>query len=834
MQESIATVKPFVGGLNTELTQIDEYPKYTSDELNCRILPDGARSRRYGMGVEQDGDLLYEDESTAYSAFFWDNVNNVNKDILVAQVGSTLKFRNAIRPFSSQDVFFELDLSPYIIESAGFNNSQLAYSTGAGRLFVVNKYMDSLLLTYNAEDNTVEAEKIQFKVRDFEGIEDGYEIDEMPTTNTPEHTYNLYNQGWTDTQIQKFYEEKSKYPANNMQWFVGKDSTGTFDPNTLLSKYFGNTPAPKGHYILDALTKNRTEASGVIASGDSRFFNYQYWRYRKNDKYHVICWDRQWMYYEIPNNSGKLQRISIDFQMTASEKYSPNNIGDYHDTIEFTCEGLRNGTWEQIVAPKEYEAEQDALSQKWTYKILETPSTEISYDKFRIAFRTLGEGYYHYWRATSFSGSTQCGDAVAFPYTGAQYRVADVNFTAGKFFYLLQQQVLFSQTVTENIKNCNKCYQDADPTSEEISDIIATDGGAITFNGIGDGVGLAKCAIGLMVFGTKSTYAIVSGVTGNFSAESYTTQFVNNAGAHSRGSIIETEDSIYYWSPQGIIRVYVNAATGLSMITDNISVGTIQTWYQSIPKICRDNCQGVYDATNRRIHWYYPTNEEEPLKLDGVLVLDLKYGAFTPYKLSNGGYVVAPFTVPTPNEIVPSMFLWAGDDEIIADEDTVIAKEYDVEYNEYSSVCHISKLSDNTLLYSEFNSRDFFDWIDYDFEAYMVSYPLIVSDTYSYKQTPIVQTIFKRTEEELLRDGNYLAPTGCKYRTRWQWSIGDESNRWDMLQNCYFVPDNFKNYKYLTSKIVVRGRGKAFQIELRNDENKDMRIIGINTVIRGE
>ena len=49
---------PFVGGLNTELPQTQDALQYTSDELNCTILREGMRGRRYGFNIEKDGSQI--------------------------------------------------------------------------------------------------------------------------------------------------------------------------------------------------------------------------------------------------------------------------------------------------------------------------------------------------------------------------------------------------------------------------------------------------------------------------------------------------------------------------------------------------------------------------------------------------------------------------------------------------------------------------------------------------------------------------------------------------------------------------------------------------------
>ena len=122
MQRSFhATVKPFIGGLNTELSQVEETPQYTADELNCRTYPDGSRGRRYGMGIEQFGTTLYRDDNKIYSVYYWSNAHKNNVDLLVTQVGNSLVFKRANRPFSSQNNFATVDLTPYIIDTEGMS-----------------------------------------------------------------------------------------------------------------------------------------------------------------------------------------------------------------------------------------------------------------------------------------------------------------------------------------------------------------------------------------------------------------------------------------------------------------------------------------------------------------------------------------------------------------------------------------------------------------------------------------------------------------------------------------------------------------------------------------
>ena len=102
MSDSQLFIAPFIGGLNTELSTVQDLPAYTSDELNFSVYPEGIRGRRYGMNIERDG-LYYpiEKAGTTYGGFFWKNVNKTSVDFVVYQIDNQIHFYNATqKPFS--------------------------------------------------------------------------------------------------------------------------------------------------------------------------------------------------------------------------------------------------------------------------------------------------------------------------------------------------------------------------------------------------------------------------------------------------------------------------------------------------------------------------------------------------------------------------------------------------------------------------------------------------------------------------------------------------------------------------------------------------------------
>jgi len=277
MPDSRHFIAPFIGGLNTEQSDVQDLPATTSDELNCSIYPGLIRGRRYGMNIERDGQvlrLITKDKPRVFQGYFWMNVAKTPADFIVYQVDTQLFFYSAsTRPFSDSLNEASLNISEYVTDEKNFYSYPIKFIAGGGYLIAVSKYMEPLKITYNFDQGQFDVEIINMQIRDLDGVPDGLRVDETEATLSIYHHYNLLNQGWTETNINAYHTAEGSYPPNNFQWFVGKDSSGNYSTAELLKHYFGNTPAPKGHFIVNYYNKNRAKASG-ITSGASRTATY--------------------------------------------------------------------------------------------------------------------------------------------------------------------------------------------------------------------------------------------------------------------------------------------------------------------------------------------------------------------------------------------------------------------------------------------------------------------------------------------------------------------------------------------------------------------------------
>lgn len=860
---SRAFLKPFIGGLNTELSQVEDAVAFTSDELNCTILPEGIRGRRYGMNIERDGSWYQLDKAgTTYSGFFWKNVGKTEKDFVVVSVDATLHFYDAFqKPFSNAKLQQVVDLSEYIIDSNRFVQNPVKFTTGNGTLIVVSKYLKPVQISYDDATTSFKVETFDLKVRDIAGIDDGLEVDEMPLELTEKHKYNLYNQGWNQEAINEFYKAKQMYPSNNLKWFYGIPESSAeslqYDVEKLLREYVGNTPAPRGHYILDYFNRNRSVTSGLPAEGDKTITsNYSYISHIADVWYGTtgITFDRpgnpdnlvKKFNISFSNVAGVIKNFNVTFptmyDLRASDKFftwsgkvifrvKGDNTELYNETHDIM--GGKNGN---------EQAYPDSTTFKLIFNEEGTTYTDYVFEVEWVSGEFDAGGVPHSMRPTNVNcvvegivsqgGSFETPDEQEF----SQSRITDVAFMAGRYFFLTGDTVLFSQTIKEDGTGIDKCYQDADPTSEDVSDVLPTDGGYVKFQTMGDGLALKTFNRGVLIFGRDVVHGLISPLESRFTATEYDILELSKAGLIGPESVVSVSDRVFYWSPLGIFAIGASQQTGNTMVAESVSEGTIQTYYNNIPNESKKYCKGAYDYVNNRIYWFYPTDTNKVAVLDGCLVYDLSYNAFYPLKISSqSAHVTCLFDSLNSYQIRPTMYVRANGQKVVAGGRNVIAaEETNTKYNRWTALQHCVITEDNRISFGDFNSREFVDWDSEPYVSYMVTRPITLDDTYFNKQTPVLQTLFKRTEEAKLNNNEdqYIAQSGAYIRMRWGWSLTDKSNRWDLIQNAYRPQKDFMEDEYVESRMHVKGRGKAFQIEIRNDKNKDFRLGGMNIVVR--
>jgi len=214
-------------------------------------------------------------------------------------------------------------------------------------------------------------------------------------------------------------------------------------------------------------------------------------------------------------------------------------------------------------------------------------------------------------------------------------RPISVAFYAGRVWYLMPDgHLYYSQTVID-ISEASKCYQEADPTAEDINELVATDGGEMDVTGIARALRLVAVGDQLLILADNGIWAISGGTDTGFTATNQIVRKITDVGVVGPEAAVETEGAVFYWGDGGIYVIVPNQATGL-LEAQNVSETTIQTLYNNIPPLGKKYARAKYDPRSKKIFWLY----NNTVDYDGqtfkyaynkALIFDLVLRAFYPY-----------------------------------------------------------------------------------------------------------------------------------------------------------------------------------------------------------
>jgi hypothetical protein len=162
-------------------------------------------------------------------------------------------------------------------------------------------------------------------------------------------------------------------------------------------------------------------------------------------------------------------------------------------------------------------------------------------------------------------------------------RPVSVAFYAGRVWYCMPDgRLYFSQTLGDLI-HAGHCYQEADPTAEDINELVATDGGEIDITGISRALKLMPVRAELIIMSDNGVWSVSGASDKGFTATDQEIRKITNIGAVGRETVVTAEGTIFYWSTGGIYTLVENEATGF-LEPQNITENTIQTLYIGIPE----------------------------------------------------------------------------------------------------------------------------------------------------------------------------------------------------------------------------------------------------------
>lgn len=427
-----------------------------------------------------------------------------------------------------------------------------------------------------------------------------------------------------------------------------------------------------------------------------------------------------------------------------------------------------------------------------------------------------------------------------------------VCFASGRVFYGHNNNVYFSQIFSSKQK-AGLCFQDNDPTSEDISDLLASDGGVIAIPSA-DRIYLTKeVSNGIMVFANNGVWFISGGDKG-FSADDFQVTKVSSIGTDAPYSVVDTESHIYWWSRTGIQRIEQSSGVfgpiSGSFKSSNLTENVIDTFIKDINSNVRKYVKGVFDYGTNTIHWLYASNDLGRNNFyNRILNFNVITESFFPWSLTSGNfpYLVGCYATSDINRISNSEPMTIlGDpvvilgDPVVSNGTTISAKDTFVQFVVAAPISTGWKFT-----VGNFTNDNFVDWETFDtdgvtYNSFVETGYEILEDAARNKQATYVHAFFRQTEENFVADGDDYTvdkPSSCYLTTKWDWSNTTASNKWSSRVQAYRISRmpfvNVLNlaidtgFSIVATRNKARGTGRALQFRFECDERgKNFDLLG--------
>lgn len=408
--------------------------------------------------------------------------------------------------------------------------------------------------------------------------------------------------------------------------------------------------------------------------------------------------------------------------------------------------------------------------------------------------------------------------------------------------------IFFTQVATTT-SALSRCYMSADPTSEDISDIIDTDGGTIQIPEVSKITRLVATKSSLLVFAENGVWEIF-GDAGGFKATSFQVSRVSSIGTESPKSIVEVNGLMAFWSRSGIFALTQDDVSGRYQ-SESLSLTTIQSFYNNIPNIAIQHAKGMYEEQESRIRWLYNDDadyaEDNYInKYNRELVLDLTLKSFYPNTISslaaNSPAVCDYIVLPRFTSALSTTPVVAGSQEVIADQDNVVSTTT-IRTTRTTTFSFLA-LAQTDITISRYSNTSFLDWfsedsVGVDYSSFLVTGYDIFGDLMRRKYTPYVYFYFDRTEDGFTETGGNLIAdnqSSCLVQAQWDWADSANSGKWGTQFQAYKYKRNYipvgdgdlfdYGHSVIITKNKLRGTGRALSLKIESETGKDLKLLG--------
>lgn len=765
-QPSASIENNFTGGLKTEFTGLNfpENSATAADNVVFDIV--GNVYRRSGINFELNSSpaITVAQAQVARNTYLWTNAGgDGNTQLVVQQTGSTLYFYVATtatvaNPLSTKRLVSTVDLTPFLVvgSSKTIADIECQFSDGNGYLFVYHPSCEPFYCTYDPTAQTVVGNGIQIKIRDFEGISEGLGSDKIrPPTLTAIHRYNLQNQGWTSggtwtaTSVNNTVNVGALAPGSyNFTVASGLSITPGTVVNMTLTTYY--SPGGTGSYLINrgvvsnytgtTLTMSVSVIGGLPPGGN---------------------YPQGWTF--VPTNIGY-----IDKWFTDTGRY-PSNSDVWWNFKNASNVFDPAGTIANVT--------------------LSSPAPKGSYilsafNQDRTGASSVAGLYSLVTNVRPRTGTWFQGRVW---YAGVDAYQSEVVTTSP--FYTWTENIYFSQIV-QTVDQFGLCFQTNDPTSEELFNLLPTDGGVIKIQGSGAIYKLFPIQNGMLVFAANGIWFITGSQGIGFTAADYTVTKISNIRSLSSTSFVNVQGLPMFWNEEGIYTV-VPAQQGLGLSVESLTYQTLDSFYGDISVESKKYARGDYNPIDYIVQWTYrstsPANVVSRTNFDRILVFNVKTKAFYTYSLPSATpYIHGINYIPDYGASSPKgMFKY---------------------------LASLLSGDNNAYRFADEHDETYKDWGTTSYNSYFIT---------GYKIRGQAQRRWQPGYVYMFSD--VTDPVSYRIQGQYDYAISGDSGRWSSNQ---LISIDEPDYNMAFRRHRLRGQGLVMQIKVTSVEGEPFNFIG--------
>jgi hypothetical protein len=384
-------------------------------------------------------------------------------------------------------------------------------------------------------------------------------------------------------------------------------------------------------------------------------------------------------------------------------------------------------------------------------------------------------------------------------------RPISVCFKFGRVWWTDGDLIYFSQIIEQDPLKAQNCYQEADPTSTDISDLIDTDGGVINILEAGYVTKIVSASNSVVVFTENGVWDIAGQEGDQFKPSAYVPRKVSDSELLSIKTVT-TIEGVPIWVATDGIYTLTQDEVSRSYQEQSLTDGTIKTWFDA-NLADQEDLDIEYEKENDFVYFQYGNS---------FLVYDIKNGSFHPWSLGTSTKsVIGVFSTKARGLTSAASNVTADGVNVTADGVNVTVIE-DTAAVFPTTVKFIINNTSNNVTFGGFIDLDYLDWDSSEYSSYFESGYMFEGTPLNSKTLPYITFYF--TENGISSELNF--------KTKWDFTNSEEYKRWSDTIDIYQTAGTYKDVAIVTRQIM--GSGNFVALRFDGTPGKSYDLLGFN------